>query len=351
MVTGLRAAANGMALLVVAASAVAQTTRRIQAPDIRPTNDPKVRVDTLWRTGDKDERRETTFALVSDTQFDSTGHLIILDTRECAIRVLTVGGAYVRSFGAPGTGPGEFKLPTALSVAPDGTILVYDSGLGVISEFRKDYSYIRSIRPSVMIGNVSSILATRDRLFIAGVGTDSKVRGRTIHAFTRDGDLLQSFGDPTPGPTPDVSRMLGAGKISRARDGGIWQAQPAPYLIRKFSPQGSLLVEIERANNFLPRADSAFHIRLEGKTMITTNRPHAASIRVRELRDGSLIHQTRLADGRSITDFYNQQYVLIRSAYDIPGMSAQIGPDRFASLISGTSDTPAIAGLRITLAK
>lgn len=330
----------------------AQSTNRVRTADRSPTADT-VRVDTLWRVGDRQtEPQVTTFAAVTAVQVDSANNVLVLELREGAVRVLDASGQYVRSFGRTGSGPGELRVPTSLAVGPGGRVYVYDAGTATISEFSRAYDFIRTVRPSPLVGDVRNFLVMGDRIYIAGVGRIAPLTGATIHVFSLDdGRHLFSFGTLPPAASLDISYLLGAGFISRARGGAIWYAQRAPYALRKYSQDGALLVEIERPNDFLPRGDSAFNIIVDGGRVTTSARPHAFSLRVLQLDDGSLVHQTRLADGRFVTDFFSPTFALVASAYAVPGLSAPIGGDRFASLLRGGDDVPTIAAVRVHLPK
>jgi len=52
--------------------------------------------------------------------------------------VFTKEGQFVRQFGRPGSGPGEFARPNGIAVMPDSTILVADSNNGRVQAFTLD---------------------------------------------------------------------------------------------------------------------------------------------------------------------------------------------------------------------
>ena len=331
-----------------AQSVTAQGTRYVNVTDVPPAKSGTIHADTLWRVGNRnDDPPELGFSIVSDIELDSLGHLLVVDSRKSRVCVLTQSGGYVATLGHGSPAVGGLSLPIAVSVAPDSDIFVYDAGSANVVEFNKNYAFVRTIRTSKVIGNVRSFVVSRDRIYVSGVGQDPDLRGHTVHTFARaTGTYLFSFGLLAPTSTEDVSYLVGAGRITRARDGGLWYAQVAPYVVRKYSPDGRLLVEIDRANAFLTSGDSAYAILLQGGRMITSPRPHAAAFRAQELADGSLIHQTRLADGRIVTDFYSPQYTLTASTLGIPGLSLQFGPGLFAALLYD-NEVPSVGAVRI----
>jgi len=52
--------------------------------------------------------------------------------------------------------------------------------------------------------------------------------------------------------------LLEGGELAPARDGGIWYAQVAPYLIERYSRSGQLEIQVHRPNDFLPSAERRF---------------------------------------------------------------------------------------------
>ena len=55
-------------------------------------------------------------------------NVYVTDTNNHRIRKYTPDGALIQSWGSFGTRPGEFALPRALVVAPDGTLLIGEPG-------------------------------------------------------------------------------------------------------------------------------------------------------------------------------------------------------------------------------
>lgn len=75
------------------------------------------------------------------------GDLYITDGyRNARVHQYRSDGTYVRSWGGPGSGPGQFMLPHGIAVAPDGTVLVADRENERIQFFSPDGEYLREWR-------------------------------------------------------------------------------------------------------------------------------------------------------------------------------------------------------------
>jgi DNA-binding beta-propeller fold protein YncE len=58
------------------------------------------------------------------------------------VQRFTAGGAFLSSFGATGSGPGQLSSPTGVAVDGNGFVVVMDAGNGRVEAFREDGSYV-----------------------------------------------------------------------------------------------------------------------------------------------------------------------------------------------------------------
>jgi DNA-binding beta-propeller fold protein YncE len=66
---------------------------------------------------------------------DPHGNVWVADAGSAFIRVLTPTGAPLFEFGGPGDGPGRFRTPVDVAVAPDGRVYVVDEEREVVERF------------------------------------------------------------------------------------------------------------------------------------------------------------------------------------------------------------------------
>jgi hypothetical protein len=69
---------------------------------------------------------------------DAAGRIYVLDADGHRVIVFTADGDPVRTMGREGEGPGELSWPLALTVKPDGTVLIEDIGRGTVHGFDPD---------------------------------------------------------------------------------------------------------------------------------------------------------------------------------------------------------------------
>jgi hypothetical protein len=83
------------------------------------------------------------FCGTTDIAFATNGHLFISDGYANA-RILeyTADGKKIREWGAPGTGPGQFRLPHSIQIDEDGIVYVADRENGRVQRFTQGGTYL-----------------------------------------------------------------------------------------------------------------------------------------------------------------------------------------------------------------
>ena len=92
------------------------------------------------------------FAHVKAVGFDASGNLYVVDGArtivepDMRILVFDASGKFVREFGSMGEGPGEFKMPIAVAVMRDGSMVVEDFGHRAYQLFDANGDFLRMVR-------------------------------------------------------------------------------------------------------------------------------------------------------------------------------------------------------------
>ena len=71
---------------------------------------------------------EYTFGMISGTVTAPNGEILVSDGQQEVIRVFDIDGAFLRSIGRDGEGPGEFRMPCCIAFGPTGLLWVRDGG-------------------------------------------------------------------------------------------------------------------------------------------------------------------------------------------------------------------------------
>ena len=75
-----------------------------------------------WRVGGEEDT--VVFGAVVDVEVGRDGAVFVLDSQQATVHVIGPDGRYQRRIGRPGSGPGEFTLPTAMCLDGEGHVCV-----------------------------------------------------------------------------------------------------------------------------------------------------------------------------------------------------------------------------------
>ena len=172
-----------MAALLVGCGASAQPApveRALPARD-RPL---EAEITEVFRVGTLDGDAWEAFGHVRAVDFGPDGELYILDQQAALVHGVSATGAYLGPIGRRGEGPGEFRVPTGLLVAPDGRILVRDTGAGTWTVFGPDGGYLENLRLDGSLARPSTLKVATDGTLI---GLPNELR------LVRNGRLTRSY--------------------------------------------------------------------------------------------------------------------------------------------------------------
>ena len=130
---------------------------------------------------------------VTDVAPLSDGRLAVLSSRERRVLLFEPSGAFVKSIGREGRGPGEFGCPSHLQILPGDTLVVWDCRFGPVTYFNPAGEVLRSWR--VDVGAV-----------LAAVRKPNQMSPERVHLPMADGSYIVQVG-LIPGdflPPPDV---------------------------------------------------------------------------------------------------------------------------------------------------
>ncbi len=147
------------------------------------------------------------FNRVTNVALDAAGDLFIADGYGNArVHKFSGDGEHLFSWGEPGTGPGEFRLPHAIAIDPDDRVLVADRENSRIQLFAPDGSYLAEwshvTRPDDLFIDPDGLLYVAELGERAGRSPDVEILPHMPHASVAildlDGELITRFGGADP---------------------------------------------------------------------------------------------------------------------------------------------------------
>jgi DNA-binding beta-propeller fold protein YncE len=146
-----------------------------------------------------------------------TGNIYISDGyRNAAIHVFSPEGKYVRSWGKPGTGPGEFRIVHSVHIDRRDQVYVADRLNNRVQVFDLDGNYLREYAD--LHWPNYAVVGNDDLLYVAELQ-------HRLSVWTLDGKLITRWGDD--GESMDAGKFLGPHGITVDSRGVIYLSDVA----------------------------------------------------------------------------------------------------------------------------
>jgi hypothetical protein len=151
-----------------------------------------------------------------------------------AIVVYGPDGAYMRTLGRRGQGPGEYQEITSITMDARGQIYVFDHTRR-ITVLDTALRVVRTVVPEILNGRP---LLMSDGTFVESGGAPGPGRtGVPLHLLSSDGRWLRSFGGEAGVVTPVYGIAL-VRQLAAARSGGVWSARLDRYEMEEWDLAG-----------------------------------------------------------------------------------------------------------------
>lgn len=143
-------------------------------------------------------------------------------------------GTFIKAWGRPGSGPGEFNTPHAIAIDSRGRLFVGDRANNRIQIFDQEGKFLEEWK---QFSRPSGIFIDRnDMIYVADSESNTKrnpgwKRGIYIGS-ARDGKVLHFI--PDPEPEPDKSATSGAEGVAADAQGNVYGAEVGPRMLRKY---------------------------------------------------------------------------------------------------------------------
>ena len=275
-----------------------QTTIELPADDRALSTD----FEEVYRVGSFDGDLWETFGEVTGLSFDAAGNLFILDRQASQVTVVDARGTFVRTVGQAGEGPGEFRMPTAFTAMPDGSLVIADLGHRSYQLFDADGAFERMVSMGagdmIRLGEIASH-PSGTAIVSGGGGMAIAMRsgpgGAPVVPDTRPIDVVSLSGDVAGVETlAEAWHPPRADRPQRLEGGGV-RIQMSMAGPRTFEPQ--LLVGVLPDGGVAYADSSAYEINIVGpdggrsRVLTRNHQPREVTARIQEAEK-----ERRLAD-------------------------------------------------------
>jgi hypothetical protein len=274
--------------------AAAQSVRQVVVREQTPCPTCRIVFDSIATVGDRDGP-----GIVENERSwivrDSRGRHYVFYPYATEFKVFDSTGAYLRTVGRKGGGPGEFDAIAGVRPGPGDSIHVLDWGLSRHSIFSPELSYARGVIIA-MQPQMRWVLLPDGRIVLnADVRTPDRI-GRPLHLLARDGSLSGSFGAAAAAYQPNVPGLVTrALAVHHRNDSQVWAGHERAYVIDLVDVNsGQILLQVVREVPWFPSGERPQGRR--GESADEPPRPRLA--RVDQSDDGLLWVWTVVPDAR-----------------------------------------------------
>lgn len=224
----------------------------LSAPNVEAQQPAVLRGSIAAVIGGENENRDAyLFDDIRGLAFDSRGRIVVADARHDNVRVFSIAGDLLFSFGRPGSGPGDLKQPCCIAIDKKGRLWIQEPGNRRYSIFELGTGAARFLW-TVRMPTQSSGLLDRIAWGEGGLLLDvATLYSAPTRRFRLVRSKVDSLGvarviDTLPDPPDDslarttLTRTLPGGAV-----GSTEIAQPfGPHPLRAFGPDGEFATAI-----------------------------------------------------------------------------------------------------------
>ncbi len=195
--------------------------------------------------GDEEEDENKFFRTPSDVGIDRNNSVYICDKHNHCIKVFDFSGKYLRTIGRKGLGPGDVFGPNKIAFSPSGDLVVNEAGGRRIQWFNPEGKSKQIIKIKGM-GDWIGVTAKNEIAFYDDM--KSFVSKKLVFIYDHNGKVIREIGK-----YHDKSKSyLASERLSFSIDASdnIYAANNKAQVIRKYSPDGKLLMAITFAPPF-----------------------------------------------------------------------------------------------------
>ncbi|HEX2855736.1 MAG TPA: hypothetical protein VHO24_21045 [Opitutaceae bacterium] len=130
-------------------------------------------------------------------------HVVCVEHRAARIKIFTVLGALKKEWGAPGSRPGEFKMPSGVAVDKEGRIYVADKGNNRIQKFNSNGDFLLEFGGKVLETPLQIASLPNGNLLVLCLSGAA-----LLSEFSRDGQFVANW------LTEERSPLLGSSLVT-----------------------------------------------------------------------------------------------------------------------------------------
>jgi hypothetical protein len=194
--------------------------------------------------GEAEGREEYMFSTIMSMAVDDAGRIYVLDRKEIHVKVFDRNGTYIRTIGKKGQGPGEFTLPSSVSITRQNELVVDDFRSRLVffsleGEFKKNLQIAKSGLWRIDMDSEGNLVG------LVIVGEEENPRYE-LKKFDSELNYLHSLGySPLPSES-GINPFMGIISFRIDNNDQVVCGYPENYEIKIFDKKGNLKRKIKK---------------------------------------------------------------------------------------------------------
>ncbi len=202
------------------------------------------------------------FYLPADIVRDRKGNIYILDSGNHRIQKFSPSGKYLETFGEEGQGPAEYKMPISMDIDSEDKLYISDIGnlrSQIIDQSGRHYKTISFEKPpgvfrvssnSEMRMGGSGMLGGPMMMTMERQESPDQIKPQLIKYLDTNGELKKYYAEPSEYNDFMLNRRGNFFHFILDKDDNTYISFDFQNRIEKYSPDGKLLLKIDRKLNY-----------------------------------------------------------------------------------------------------
>jgi len=202
---------------------------------------PQIRLDFVRKFGE--------FYKPFDITHDSNGNVYVTDSGNHHIQKFSPDGEFLASYGEKGQGPGEFQIMGGIAVDNQGRMYVTDRLTSHLKVLSPDGNEIKNIATMKITGEIA-LMSSGESVLIRGLFFSQESYPGLIQIVGNDGKILRTAGTQELYEDWDSYRYFNRTSFALDREDNLYLAFATRNKVEKYSPEGTLVMTLDRPLNF-----------------------------------------------------------------------------------------------------
>ena len=204
-------------------------------------DNPQIRLEFVRKFGQ--------FYKPFDMSLDSQGNVYVADSGNHRIQKFSPDGEFLASYGEKGQGPGEFQIMGGIAVDNQGRMYVTDRSTSHLKVLSPDGNEIKNIATMKITGEIA-LMNSGESVLTRGLFFSQESYPGLVQIVGNDGKILRTAGTQELYEDWDSYRYFNRTSFTLDREDNLYLAFATRNKIEKYTPEGTLVMTLDRPLNF-----------------------------------------------------------------------------------------------------